>query len=269
MSAFNLFKKEKKEKCAELRRIEWLILEKRKKAGQEKYEPPYGCLLDLNTSRVILDSVGEDILTDITNEILNLLETSSAVYEKNGDYACGIFSSGWCRFLDQASRDLCNTKDNKKALASGKWLCHESCWTNTSKVAIEKKKPVDIKCNGGINLYGIPIWANGKVIGSINFGYGDPPQDIRTLKMIAKKYRVNFSDLKKLAKKYDSRPDFLIEIERDRLSTAAKLIGTLVERKEIENQLQKKVEELEKFNKLAVGRETKMRELKKEIEKLK
>lgn len=260
--------KEKPNCCDEVLRIERLILEKRKKTLEE-YTPPYGNLLELNTSRLILDSVGETILTDITKEILNLLETSSAIYEKNGDYACGIFSSGWCRFLDKSSRDLCETKDNKAALSSGKWLCHESCWTNTSKASIEKKQPVEITCNGGIKLYGIPIFVEEEVVGSINFGHGTPPQDDKTLETIAQKYKVDLSELKKLAKSYEPRPAFLVEILKDRLKTAAKLIGLLIERKKIENKLKEKVDELEEFNKLSVGREIKMIELKEEIAKLK
>ncbi|TAJ32108.1 MAG: PAS domain S-box protein, partial [Nitrospirae bacterium] len=67
-----------------LKKIEWLLT---KQLPMEEYTPPYGNLLALNTSREILNSVGESTLVGIVRSYLDLLGTSAAVYEKNGDYA--------------------------------------------------------------------------------------------------------------------------------------------------------------------------------------
>ncbi len=160
---------------------------------------------------------------------LELIGTSSAIYELNGDYAFGIFASGWCQMMDRASRKLCDTGDNVKALKSGRWLCHESCWTDCSQKAIEKCEPVDIACNGGIRLYAVPIFAGKNVIGSINFGYGDPPKDPQKLNILADLYHLKYDDLFRGAKTYDSRPPYIIEMAKKRLKTTAKLIGSMVE----------------------------------------
>jgi diguanylate cyclase (GGDEF)-like protein/PAS domain S-box-containing protein len=175
-------------------------------------------------------------LADIVSDFLDLLDTSVAVYEQNGDYALGIFASRWCQLLDRTSRQLCNTEDNCEALSSGRWLCHESCW-DMAREAMEKGEAVDRECIGGIRIYAVPIRASGEVIGSINAGYGDPPQDLNTLYELAEKYQVGVEDLKRQAARYESRPHFIIELAKKRIRAGARLIGEIVQRRQTEQEL--------------------------------
>jgi len=220
---------EKTERQAELTAIEWMLTKKPSASVSEGQG--YGDLTSLNGDGLILQSVGVDTLRSLCSDFLRLLETSSAVYEKNGDYAYGIFSSGWCRLMDRASRALCETDDNSTALASGKWLCHESCWTDCSRRAIESEAPVDIRCHGGLHIYAVPIFSAGEVIGAINFGYGDPPTDADTLNALADAYGVDSEELARKAAAYESRPAFIVELAKQQLFSSARLIGAMVESK--------------------------------------
>jgi len=223
-----------------LKKLEWMLSDKAlsNDTSQSREEDQgYGDLTEMNLDGIILQSIGREGLKNIARDYLDLLSTSSAIYEVNGDYAFGIFSSGWCRMMDRASRQLCNTLDNAEALNSGSWLCHESCWTDCSQKIIAKGLPMDIECNGGIRLYGVPIFAGGQVVGTINFGYGDPPKEPEKLRKLSEAYHIKYDDLVYEAHKYDSRPPFIIELAKKRLHASARIIGSMIETKQAEQAL--------------------------------
>lgn len=217
-----------------LEQIQWMLSEKEVK--NENIAREYGDLTELNKNGLILSTVGKKQLMQMTSEYLDLLETSSAVYEKNGDYAVGLFSSSWCQMMDAASRKLCRTDNNKEALSCGKWLCHESCWRASMK-SIESGSPVDVKCNGGIHLYAVPILVSGEVIGAINFGHGNPPDDDSELQKLSDLYQIPIEKMRKARQEYQVRPQFIIDHAKKRIQVSAKHIGSLVERKQAEEKL--------------------------------
>ncbi|MBF0162129.1 MAG: PAS domain S-box protein [Magnetococcales bacterium] len=170
----------------ELRQLEWLL--KPRAFVRGSFEPVYGDITRFNTNRTILSALGTETLSSILSEFMGMLGTSSAVYEANGDYAAGIFSSGWCQLLDNASYKRCGTEDAAQALGSGQWLCHESCWREATQPAIASGVANDIPCKGGIRLYAVPIRIGDRIIGGINFGYGSPPHAMEKLTELAETF---------------------------------------------------------------------------------
>lgn len=205
--------------------------------SEEAYIPPYGDVTALNRCRVIMDSLGQATLQEIGAYAIQMLDTSVAIYEANGDYAFGMFSSGWCQLMDAGSRALCRTTDNETALTCGKWLCHENCWNDSAKKAIETGKSTDIDCIGGIKLYAEPIFAGKKVIGCINIGYGDPPDDPDRLQTLSDAFEIDVETLRHVGAKYRSRPPFVVNMAKRTLKAFAKLIGEIVEKSETEEKL--------------------------------
>jgi PAS domain S-box-containing protein len=226
---------------ASLKQIEWMLSKNPPLRGtgrREDHDQGYGDLTQLNRDGIILKSIGLERLKGLAKDYLDMLGTSSAIYEANGDYAYGIFSSGWCRMMDCASRNLCDTPDNTDALNSGRWLCHESCWTDCCKQVVADGAPVDIACHGGIRMYAVPIRAHGNIVGVMNFGYGDPPKAPEKLSMLAETYHLDYDDLIRSAHEYDSRPPFIIELAKKRLHATARLIGAMIETKQAEEALE-------------------------------
>jgi len=222
---------------AELKRIEWMLSPHSSNAGVCRTSHNGNeDLTALNDGGLIAGAIERNVLEDIASEYLDLMGTASAIYEKNGDQALELFSSRWCRRLDCASRQLCQTEDHRTALDSGKWLCHESCWA-CSREAIRTHAPADTACSGGIRIYSEPIFSGEEAIGAISFGYGEPPKDPARLRGIADSYGLNPEELLREATAYDSRPLFIIEMAKRRLKVSARLIGTLVERKQAEENL--------------------------------
>ncbi|TXT58290.1 MAG: putative Histidine kinase [Promethearchaeota archaeon] len=227
----------------ELEKLKWML--KPKQLVNEDYSPYYGDVTKLNTERLLLDSCGKDVFDYLVNDFLDLLSTSVAVYELNGDYAYGIFSSGWCRLLDQSSRKLCDTDNNEEALQCGKWICHDSCWETAYK-AIKTQTLVDADCEGGINLYAVPIYAFNKVVGCIICGYGNPPENLEVLKDLSETYKIELEDLIEVKEAYEPRPIFLIELAKRRIKMTAKMLGKMVELGIREQELEESKNQLNK-----------------------
>lgn len=230
-----------------LRRIEWMLTNTSDEVDSKVVTD--GSIRSVDTeeksTRLILDAVGKNVLERIILDTLSFLGTSAAVYEKDGTCSMGIFSSGWCRYLD----NTCRNDDEGNDMEEGGLLCHHRCWSESTQLAEEANGPVDRPCPGGLRIYAVPINAREEIIGSINIGYGDPPQDRQVLLQIADQKHLDPELLIKAAHGYRSRPLFMVESAKSRIRTSAQLIGVIVEKHFAEADLEKRAKELSRSNK--------------------
>ena len=231
---------------ADLKRFEWLLEGNAQGESNKLVERPLTNLerKQGSSGRLILDTLGEKVLSEIVLDSLNLLGTSGAVYERDGMCSLGIFSSGWCAFLDDSFRN----GEEGNALEQGENLCHHRCWSATTQLVMDARGSVDRTCPGGLRIFAVPIMARGQVIGSITIGYGDPPQDLDVLRQMSRRYGVDEKTLIAAARSYHSRPPFIIEAAKARLRTSARLIGVIIEKVWAEKETEEKARELARSN---------------------
>ena len=231
----------------DLRRIEWML-------SNSPEGPDHRVVMEVSeisrnkeddNSRLIIDAVGKDVLEEIMVDTLNLLGTSAAVYERDGTCSMGIFSSGWCRYLDSSFRN----DDEGNDMEDGGLLCHHRCWSGSTQLIQKVNGPVDRPCPGGLHIYAVPIRARGEIIGSINIGHGDPPLDRQVLSQMADRNHLDGEQLFKVAQGYRSRPPFMVEAAKSRIRTSAQLIGLIVEKQFAETEAERRAQELARSNK--------------------
>ncbi len=193
-----------------------------------------GNRVESGSRREIMDAVGEERLLQILVDLVGLLGTSAAVYEKNGECSTGIIASGWCQYLDEASDQSCETDDQGGASESCSWHCHESTWRKASKIAIETGKPASIECRGCLRVNAVPVLARDEVVGAISFGCDDSPQDMKDRRPAAEGRAVLVAEVDEST---TSQSVDIVDVTRNRLTVAAGLIGDVVEGKRIETEL--------------------------------
>ncbi|TVQ28398.1 MAG: PAS domain S-box protein [Spirochaetaceae bacterium] len=224
-----------------LKSIEWMLGSD--SVPQHDRSLEYGDLHLQNRDGLILKWAGSDRLREVVADYLDLLDTSATIHEQNGDYALGVDSSGWCRLLDEASRKMCATDDNREAIGSGRWLCRDSCWKHAALPTIRSGHPTETPCAGGIALYSVPIRVHGEVVGAMSVGFGSPPTDDARLAELSREYSVPIPALRAHAEAYQARPAFIIEYAKKRLARAAVYLGSLIERNMAEAEVRELLDE--------------------------
>ncbi len=230
-----------KQNESELMKMQWLLDKKKKDKEIINSEEDFNKFINLKNPGFILDNVGYKTLSTLSSDIIDLLDSSLVIVEKNGQYAYLNYKSKWCKmlFAKSYSNSLYgdSSKNNvDKAINSKKWLCYESK-KQIMMDCIRHKKEIETKCISGMNIYAIPIKYKNKIVGAISISYGMPDISNKNLEFVKKQYEIETSELKKLGKSYKQRPPFIINLAKRRLESIAKLIEEIISRKQIEKDL--------------------------------
>jgi len=190
---------------------------------------------------VIFDALGTDVLADIVGDFLDLVETTAFVYETDGVLAFRRPVSQWCRLFEgkQTGDDETRTKTCSR-------LCEDGAWRHAAQVCIRSGRPEDVQVPCGLRLYAAPIRASDRIVGAVGFAYGDPPRDTATLTALAHKHGLDIGKVRDASGAYETRPLFIVSLARNRLLVSARLMGVMVERKQAEEILRNREEELRK-----------------------
>jgi PAS domain S-box-containing protein len=247
--AFCLHECESEQKKDTLKRYAWLIAPAgREVDGSSSHTPCRIQEARYSTgfcgSETIQQAVGPKLLRRVAEECMEMLGSCMSIVERDGSYVLRTCAPPWCALMDDASRSMCETEDNARAMNSGKWLCHESVMS-CCRQAMENNEETDMPCFGGLRCLAVPVPAEGKVIGAIAIGYGNPPLAPEVLRTIAWQYRIGENELSRAAHGCNPRPDLLIESMRKRIRTMAVLIGSMVEQKKTQQALQESKEHYE------------------------
>lgn len=196
----------------------------------------------------LLDMVDKDTLLDIQDSYMCYLESSGGIYDISGEIIVRYAASGYCEFMNNASRKLCvDVENDKAAISSGNWICYQHCCFINME-CIRSEKPEEYECPGGILMYAVPVIADGMVIGSISAGVSNPPQELNHIRQIAEQYHVDYGRLTDVATKHKSRPDCLFQAARRHILTASRIIAVIYEKNLHQKTFTERIESLKEAN---------------------
>lgn len=198
---------------------------------------------DETVERVVLDALGSEMLAHIVGDFLDLVETSAVVYETSGVPAYRRTVSQWCKSMDCPAG-----QGTESTTRSARPLCQQCAWKAAIQPCIRNGQPFDVESPCGLRVYCAPIHATERIVGAVGFAYGDPPQDVASLTALAHRHGADVKELRTAAAVYETRPLFIVGLAKNRLLVSARLIGEIVERRQAEEVLRSREEELRKHH---------------------